>query len=375
MAQHLDEDGVTKAAVGAVDGAAVTVTETTAEIEGSSKKGNFLVLPIVITEPAIGEGLGAAIVYFHGKNTSAKPRVMNGNSVVTTARKSTPPPTVTGVMGFYTNNDTNGVGIVHVNSFKADKYRFTGILADMTVISNIFFLDIPFNFEIDGNLAFTSLKRRWGDSNLFLGLSLMAFDADVDFKLDTADIPPVPLLGFGLTNVGIAGSVTYDRRDASTMPKNGQLFDLNIWRYDDALGSDFEYNSVRLKLLSFHTLHEKFTFGLRFDASTVSGSPPFFAVPFVSLRGIPALRFQADTAGAVEVEGRYEFADRWAGLVFAGAGFTDVKRSELETSQDMNAWGAGFRFKALESQNVWIGLDVAEGPEETVWYFQVGQGW
>lgn len=252
---------------------------------------------------------------------------------------------------------------------------FTGILADMTVISNIFFLDIPFNFEIDGNLAFASLKRRWGDSNLFLGLSLMALDAHVEFKLNTVDIPPVPLLGFGLTNVGIAGSVTYDRRDNSTMPENGQLFDLKIWRYDDALGSDFEYTSARLKLLSFHALHEKFTLGLRFDASTVSGSPPFFAVPFVSLRGIPALRFQADTAGAVEVEGRYKFADRWAGVAFAGAGFTDVERSELETSQDMNAYGAGIRFKTLKSQNVWIGLDVAQGPEETAWYFQVGQGW
>jgi len=115
--------------------------------------------------------------------------------------------------------------------------------------------------------------------------------------------------------------------------------------------------------------------GLRFDASTVSGDPPFFAVPFVSLRGIPALRFQADTAGVVEVEGRYKFADRWSGVVFAGTGFTDVKKSELDTNENMNAYGAGFRFKALKEQNVWIGLDAAQGPEEVAWYFQVGQGW
>lgn len=343
--------------------------------EESETKGKFLVLPIVITEPAIGEGLGAGLVYFHAKNEGDAPTVMNGKTMVRTSRKSTPPPTVTGVLGFYTSNDTNGVGIGHMRSMKDDKYRLTGVLADMTVNSSIFFLDIPFDFKIEGNLAFASLKRRTGDSNVFLGLSMMVLDADVLFALGPSDVPPVPLLNFDMTNVGVAGTVTWDRRDNSTMPEKGQLIDFSVWRYDDAIGSDFEYTSARLKALSFHALSKKFTLGLRFDASTVSGDPPFFAVPFVSLRGIPALRFQADTAGVVEIEGRYKFADRWSGVVFAGAGFTDVKKSELDTNESMNAYGAGFRFKALKAQNVWIGLDVAQGPEETAWYFQVGQGW
>ncbi len=374
-AQQADEDVVSEANTVADEDESETATESTDEKETSGKKGKFLVLPIVITEPAIGEGLGAALVYFHGKDDRSKPRIMNGQSVATTARRSTPPPTATGVMGFYTNNDTNGVGIGHTRSIKDDKYRFVGVFADMTVNSSVYLLDIPFDFEIAGNLAYASIKRRMGNSNLFLGLSLMALDADVQFELNPTDTPPIPLLEFGLTNVGIAANVTYDRRDNSTMPESGQLIDLSVWRYDDALGSDFEYTSARLKLHSFHKLHEKFTLGLRFDASTASGSPPFFAVPFVSLRGIPALRFQAETAGAVEIEGRYKFADKWAGIAFAGAGFTDVQKSELETSQDMNAYGVGFRFQALKEQNVWIGLDVAQGPEDTAWYFQIGQGW
>jgi len=345
------------------------------EEEEPGKDGKFLVLPIVITEPAIGEGLGVGLVYFHAKDEGNTPTVMNGKTMARTGRKSTPPPTATGVLGFYTNNDTNGVGIGHMRSMKDDKYRLTGVLADMTVNSSVFFLDIPFDFKIDGNIAFASLKRRTGDSNVFLGLSMMVLDADVLFALGPSDIPPVPLLNFDMTNVGVAGTVTWDRRDNSTMPEKGQLVDFSVWRYDDAIGSDFEYTSARIKALSFHALSEKFTLGLRFDASTVSGDPPFFAVPFVSLRGIPALRFQADTAGVVEVEGRYKFADRWSGVIFAGAGFTDVKKSELDTNESMNAYGAGFRFKALKEQNVWIGLDAAQGPEEVAWYFQVGQGW
>ncbi len=348
---------------------------STSENEEPGKKGKFLILPIIITEPAIGEGLGAGLVYFHGKDNGDRPKLSSGRSVTQTGKSSTPPPTATGVMGFATSNDTNGLGIVHSRSVKDDKYRLMGLFADMTVKSSVFFLDIPFGFEIDGNVAFASLKRRAGNSNLFLGMSMTVLDANVLFALGPADIPPVPLVNFDITNVGISGSLTYDRRDNSTMPENGQLIDLSVWRYDDAIGSDFEYTSVRLKMLSFHALHEKFTLGLRFDVSTVSGAPPFFAVPFVSLRGIPALRFQADTAGVIEIEGRYKFADRWAGLVFAGAGFTDVEKSELETSENMNSYGAGFRYKALQAQNVWIGLDVAQGPEEVAWYFRVGQGW
>jgi hypothetical protein len=354
--------------------AALAEGDATAK-ETPDKEGKFLILPMIITEPAIGEGLGAAVVYFHGKSQGASPAIMSGRSAARIGRRSTPPPTATGVMGFYTSNGTNAVGLAHTRTLMDDKYRIVGIFADMTVKSNVYYLDIPFNFEIDGNLAFASLKRRTGNSNLFLGLSMMALDADVLFNLGLIDVPPVPLFDFGLKNVGVAVNVTYDRRDNATMPENGQLIDFNVWRYDDAIGSDFEYTSARLKLLSFHPIGEKFVLGLRFDASTVSGSPPFFAVPFVSLRGIPALRFQADTAGAVEIEGRYKFSDRWAGVAFAGAGFTDVGEDELETSENMNSYGAGIRFKALKDQNVWIGLDVARGPEETAVYFQVGQGW
>ncbi len=113
-----------------------------------------------------------------------------------------------------------------------------------------------------------------------------------------------------------------------------------------------------------------------FDVSSVDGSPPFFAVPFVSLRGIPALRYQAKTAGAFEVEGRYGFSKKWAGVVFGGAEFTKaVDQPEFETAQNIKSVGAGVRFQALQEQDIWIGLDIAKGPEDYAWYIQIGQGW
>lgn len=357
-------------------------TETTAENSDGEeeekeeeKGGKFLILPIFITEPAIGEGLGGGVVYFHKKDNTDKRRVETANSVSKTASKHKPPPTATGAFGFYTSNDTAGVGVGHANSLMNDKYRVIGALANMRINSEIFLLDIPLGFQLQGNLAYGSGKRRIGKSNMFLGLSLLALDATIGFKIDPDNTPPIPLSDFDFTNVGLAGSAIYDARDNSTMPNKGLLADFTLWRYDDAIGSDFNYWSARLKVNSFHQLHEKFVLGLRFDASTVDGTPPFFAVPFVSLRGIPALRYQAKTAGAFEIEGRYSFSKRWAGLVFGGAGYTKNDDVILETTQNIKSVGAGVRFQALTEQDVWVGLDIAKGPEEYAWYIQIGQGW
>ena len=36
-------------------------------------------------------------------------------------------------------------------------------------------------------------------------------------------------------------------------------------------------------------------------------------------------------------------------------------------------YGIGARFRVLKNQNVWVGVDIARGPEDTNWYIQVGQ--
>jgi len=45
------------------------------------------------------------------------------------------------------------------------------------------------------------------------------------------------------------------------------------------------------------------------------------------------------------------------------------------TAQSIYSYGLGGRYKIFEAQNVWVGLDIARGPEETYWYIQVGHAW
>jgi len=177
------------------------------------------------------------------------------------------------------------------------------------------------------------------------------------------------------TDAGLAVSGIHDNRDDSMMPSTGHLLQLTVWGYDEVIGGDFDYWSSRFKANYFHQLHEKFVLGLRFEVATAGGDIPFYAVPYVPLRGIPAMRYQGETAGVVEIEGRYDFAKRWSAVAFAGKGFLNEGDSATGTEDNMWAGGVGIRLLVLKEQNFWLGLDVAQGPEEKAWYIQMGHPW
>jgi hypothetical protein len=337
--------------------------------------GNFLVLPFFITEPAIGEGLGAGLVYFHANRDPDAPKVASAQSINRADREQTPPPTATGVFAFYTNDDTTGFGIGHSQTFKDDTYRLTALLADTKINATYYVGDFPFGFSLAGNVAFARLKRRFGGSNMFIGMSTSVLDGDIDFPLDPGANSDINIPGLSFTDVGIAGSFIYDSRDNTMMPSVGQLAEFSLWRYDEDLGGDFGYTSTTLKVNSFHTFAKKFVLGLRLEASNATGDMPFYAAPYVKLRGIPALRYQGETAGVVEIELRYQFAKRWAVLAFTGEGFTDERSLADETEDEIDAYGFGVRYQLLPAQNVWVGLDLARGPEEDAFYIQLAHPW
>jgi hypothetical protein len=350
--------------------------------EGKKKKvkdpnrGRFLPIPIFITEPAVGEGLGLALAYFHRpKNSPSGTTIASPGSIGDATREQAPPPTVTGVFGAYTSNETAVAGIGHMNSFKDDHIRFTGAVAVADINSTFYLLDQPFKFNLEGAIAYQETRVRFGDSRWFWGIGLSYINATTAFLLDLPDDAPIDLFRSELTNVGLSGKLAWDTRDNTSMPNQGQLFDLALWRYDEGIGGDYDYWNATLKLLSFHQLHEKFVLGLRLELSAIDGRAPFFAVPWVSLRGIPALRYQGDHVGVFEVEGRYNFTPRWALIGFAGTGKVNSDVPIFDTEQSIYSYGLGGRYQIFQAQNIWVGIDVARGPEDAYWYIQVGHAW
>lgn len=339
-------------------------------------RGRFLPIPIFITEPAIGDGLGIALAYFHrAKSVPEGTTIASPGSLGDATKEQTPPPTVTGVFGAYTSNKTAAGGVGHMNSFKDDHIRFTGVAAWADVNSTFYVSDQPFKFNLEGVFIYQETRFRIADSKWFLGVGLSYLNANTAFRVELPDETPIELFPKELRNVGLAGKLAWDTRDNTSMPNNGQLFDLAVWRYDEGIGGDFDYWNTNIKLLSFHQLHEKFVLGLRFDYQTISGRAPFFAVPYVKLRGIPALRYQGDHVAIGEIEGRYNFTPRWAIIGFLGGGKVSNDLPIIDTDQKIKSYGLGGRYKIFDAQNIWVGIDIARGPEEVNWYIQVGHAW
>jgi hypothetical protein len=93
------------------------------------------------------------------------------------------------------------------------------------------------------------------------------------------------------------------------------------------------------------------------------------------LRGVPALRYQNKFAGAAELELRYRIRPKWEVSVFGGLGFTSDDFVIYENPDSIYNFGAGGRYNIFEAHNVWVGVDIARGPEDWNYYIQVGHPW
>jgi len=338
---------------------------------------NILPIPLFITEPAIGYGLGAAVAYIHPRDDSAgqPAEFATPQSASRTASGEKRPPDMTAVAAGYTDKDTWLVGGGHSASWREDRIRYAGGLAWANINATYYIRDTPFDFTIEGAVLYQDVKFRIGSSRFFIGGKLLALSAENTFQLDFGEGDPIPV-GLGDTNdVGLAVQGNYDRRDNTFTPNRGQLITLDVWRYDEAIGGDFSYWKSDFKALSFHQLGSDFVLGLRLEAAAVSGDPPFWGYPWITLRGIPAMRYQNERVVVGEVELRWNILQRWAVVGFFGEGGTDGDNPVFETANDIRAGGVGVRYLFKEDLGLWVGIDFAVGPEDEVGYIQVGHAW
>ena len=61
--------------------------------------------------------------------------------------------------------------------------------------------------------------------------------------------------------------------------------------------------------------------------------------------------------------------------MFGGVGFTSDAYPIFENPDSIYNFGVGGRYNIFEAHNVWVGLDIARGPEDWNWYVQVGHPW
>ena len=227
----------------------------------------FLPLAIPITEPAVGAGLVAGLVFFHPNEPND-----DGEPV---------PPSVTAVFGGATTNGTWMAGGGHMGVWYDDHVRYVGGAAAFNVNLKFYGLgedsyeqDPGLDYSLKGWAIFQDIRFRVPETDLFLGVAytFVNFSSEFDFNLQDEGIPTFESTD-DLADVTLIAQ--YDARDNTFTPTNGFLSSAKYHIYDEVFGSDFEFTSVDLDLQVYFELAERLLLGSRAQYGWGSEESPF----------------------------------------------------------------------------------------------------
>ena len=355
----------------------------------------FLPVPIIITDPAVDGGLGVVGVFFHESDEQKEQRLKALRDSEDGA-KYLLPPSVSAVAGAYTGNDSWFLGGGHMGFFRQGRLRYMGgggfgnLNLDFYGSGQVA-LTRPIELNTRAGMLLNSLKFRLGNSKFFVGPAQRFVSARIEpvnlGDLDGEFLPPelrppwqeiiTGLLTQDVVLSALGVIAEYDSRDNFFSPHDGYQYQLEYYWYRDEIGSDIDYDLLSVSGHNYWRLGERLRAGLRLaaDYASTDGLLPPFATPGLVLRGIPALRYQGNAVVVAEAEIAWQIDPRWSLLAFAGAGRTANEIGDLADQPSRVARGGGFRYLIARRYGFEMGLDIAVGPEDTVFYIQAGTAW
>jgi hypothetical protein len=327
----------------------------------------FLPIPLIVTEPAIGYGGGAAGMFL-------RPRTEAGSEGF--AR-----PDISGVGALGTQNGTWA-------AFAGDSSRWVnGRLKTLAGLGtgrvNLDFYGLAdnraaFNDKVRYSLDFTGAvaQANWQlqpRSPWSIGLRYVY--ASVEPKLRDAPIFPGLADRVRVKVSAPTAVLEYDSRDNVFTPTRGVYSETSYLASREALGATTDFERFQQSLLGWVALAPRVTLGARGDFASASSGTPFFLRPYIDLRGVQAMRYQGDRTASAEIEVRWQFYGRWSIVGFGGAGSAHTHRNGLSITQNVGSGGFGFRYELARKFGLHAGIDVAQSPGTTAVYFQVGSAW
>lgn len=328
----------------------------------------FLPLPQIITEPALGSfGLGIAPVFI-------KP-----NSAATS--ETYVQPTITaGIVG-YTANKSWFTGLFRTEAL-ADyglKYRVGALYASINLD---LYRELPivgekkFSFNFQTVPVFASITKRLGNSNIYAGFQYTLLYTKVDPLFDLSNLPEeIQTAAFETVQSNPGLLIEYDGRDNFFTPNKGNLVRLQYRVSAEWTGSDFYYQNIEFTGYQFFKLGNNLVSGFRAHYIGQLGDAPFFLLPSVNMRGVPAARYQGTQIGVFETEQRYDFNLRWSGVVFGGIATALSKRESFADADLIYNYGVGFRYLLARQFGLRMGVDLAGSNENFGYYLTFGSAW
>lgn len=324
-----------------------------------------LPVPVIITEPAVGYGGGLMLLYFSEADAHEGGEAMEGRK---------PPPNITGVGGLATENGTRGGALFHFHNWSGDRYRYLGAIAQGRANLEYYgAFDSGRNYQVRGTFLVQQVLARLGDSRWYAGPRYSYFRSSTRF---TGTAASELSLEQQAGHIGKAGAVLeYDTRDNIFYPNRGSYAEFTAELARNWLGSDQPFESYRARGYNWLPLKERWTLGLRADGQFTRGTVPFYAQPYVDLRGVARGRYQDRDAVVLETELRWNVTPRWSVLAFTGVGKAYGNWRSFSEAQNVVSVGTGFRYLLARSLGLAVGVDVAHSKDQSAFYIQVGSAW
>lgn len=244
-----------------------------------------------------------------------------------------------------------GIGL---NSLESDKTDYT---------QHLFEIKNTFKYQIAKNLFLKNTLR-------YQQNSLSKVESGKTFS-------------YFLKEDGVAGKTSgaglgleFDNRNNSFYPTKGYFASYDYMLYDNALGSDYDYQSHHLILSSFYQLSDKNVLGMNFVFKSMGDHSPFYEKNQLGneMRAYNDYRFIDNQLIALKAEFRtFPWETTWKKRLgfaaFTELGQIQKRISDVDMSDFKPAGGFGVRFALVPEEKLNLRMDFGIGKDSVEFMF------
>jgi hypothetical protein len=232
----------------------------------------------------------------------------------------------------------------------------------------------PLRYTLEPKGGVAQAKYRFGGSSFWAGLNGMFVSTAVRFAAPEGT-PGLPDFEETSNLGGSSVLVAWDTRDNIFTPLRGTYAEANFGVYGQGPGGTGPFEKAELLAIQYIPLPANLYLGLRGLVTATLGDAPFYFRPFISMRGVPVMRYQGEEVAQLEAELRWQLWKRLSLLAFAGGGGAWTQFERFDNSRGVFAAGGGFRYEIARKYGIHAGIDVAGSRDTGAFYVQVGSAW
>ena len=333
-------------------------------------RGSFVIAPLPISSPALGTGIIPVAAYIFP--------FRRGDTVS--------PPSVVGMAGLATNNDSRGFAAYADLYMKEKTYRVTAAYVRGTLNYDLYGVGFiaanagqKLPLSQSGQVLRAEALRRVG-WDLFLGLRFWTGGSEVIKRptSDTSTVTDPPDLRLHTTLRALGLRLNRETTANRFYPTSGTLVDFTSDFFSQSLGSKYTFQAYRFTFNKYGSISEKQVLAYNLFVCGTGGTPPFYANCIYGanneLRGYTAGRYIDRYMFATQLEYRLSLPKRFGLVGFGGIGEVVPGASQaFRANHLLPGGGGGVRFQLSKIYRVNMRADFARGKDTWTWSMGVGE--